>query len=227
MTGRLTCSVQDRLVLMALGCAIVFAHAVAGQVDSSPQATNSAAPTPLVSDGFAPLALGLLADPPPAAQTAADSGNAQNDANNPLTPKVTFNLHDYYVPSYYGLADRDANQFLLRGLLPHKIGGAPQLFRFTLPIANAPTFPDGSDSGLGDLVLIDWFMFKDESHGLEFGIGPMLVAPTASKESLGAGKWQLGASGIVVSPQKWGILGGLVTFQQSIGRREATSGATT
>ncbi len=186
---------------------------------------------------FKPLSLSLMDPPedaeppaqprdlslPPAGETGkaassepgggGGSGNTQNDANNPLSPKITLNLQNYYVPSYYGLNDRQANQLLLRGLLPHDLGGAPQLFRFTLPIADAPTFPDGSDTGLGDLTLMDLFMIKGE--GLEFGVGPMLVAPTASSEALGAGKWQAGAAGVVVSPHKWGILGGLVTFQQS------------
>ena len=32
-----------------------------------------------------------------------------NEANNPLTPKLTINLHDFYAPSYYGLPDSDSN----------------------------------------------------------------------------------------------------------------------
>lgn len=50
---------------------------------------------------------------------AAQDTSSTNDANNPLTPKVTFNLHNYYVPSLTDLDDRWANQFLLRGLVPH------------------------------------------------------------------------------------------------------------
>jgi len=84
------------------------------------------------------LALGLAALGPSA---NAQEGNAQNEANNPLTPKVTINLQDYYIPSFKGLPGRDANQFLLRGLIPLKLFDTPQLLRFTLPVANAPTFP--------------------------------------------------------------------------------------
>ncbi|MCI0675600.1 MAG: haloacid dehalogenase-like hydrolase, partial [Phycisphaerales bacterium] len=147
---------------------------------------------------------------------AAPAGGAQNEANNPLTPKITFNLHNYYTPHFYGLdGDEQSNQFLLRGVIPHKIGGPPQLFRFTLPIAYGPSLPPdtGYDTGLGDLILIDYFVFK--GHGLEFGLGPVFVAPTATSDALGAGQWQIGASGLVVSPHKWGIVGGIVTFQQS------------
>lgn len=154
-----------------------------------------------------------LDEPPP--EDDSSSGNASNDANNPLTPKITFNLHDYYIPSFYGLDDRDANQFLLRGVIPHKLAGLPQLFRFTLPIAEAPTFPDGTDTGLGDLTLIDWFVIPTGNKNFQLGVGPVLVLPTASTDALGAGKWQAGASAVAIAPQKWGLLGGLVTFQQS------------
>lgn len=91
---------------------------------------------------------------------------------------------------------RQANQFLLRGLIPSNAFGIPQLIRFTLPIATAPTFPSGSDTGLGDL-------------------GPLLVAPTASSRALGSGKWQASAAGVAVAPQKWGLLGVLTTYQHS------------
>jgi hypothetical protein len=152
-----------------------------------------------------------------------ESGN-QNEANNPLTPKITLNLQDYYVSSIIGVPDRSANQFLLRGLVPSDLFGAPQLMRFTLPIATQPTFPSGNDTGLGDLSLMDLFMFPGKT--VSFGIGPMLIAPTATSDSLGAGKWQVGAAGVAVAPQDWGLLGGLVTYQQSFAGDDDRVGVT-
>lgn len=137
-----------------------------------------------------------------------------NAANNPLTPKVTINFHDYYVPELKGIPDRYANQFLLRGLIPSDLFGAPQLIRFTLPIATAPEFPTGYTTGLGDLTLMDLFLLPGKDVSL--GVGPLVVLPTASDDALGAGKWQIGAAGVVVAPQSWGILGGLVTYQASV-----------
>ena len=74
---------------------------------------------------------------------SAQEHEAVNAANNPLTPKVTINFHDYYVPELTDLPDRYANQFLFRGLIPMDLFGAPQLLRFTLPVATAPDFPTG------------------------------------------------------------------------------------
>jgi hypothetical protein len=138
-----------------------------------------------------------------------------NEANNPLTPKITINLQDYYVPSFTDIPGHpESNQFLLRGLVPSDLGGVPQLFRFTLPVATSPDVPSSYVTGLGDLTLMDIFILP--KHGnVTFGAGPLVVLPTATDESLGSGKWQVGAAGIVVAPQNWGLLGGLATYQTS------------
>lgn len=145
-------------------------------------------------------------------QNPKTSGDEVNEANNPLTPKLTINFHDYYAPSLYGAADRSANQFLLRGLIPLK-KGHPQLLRFTMPIVSAPKFPSGMKNGLGDLALFDLFVFSHKK--LMMGIGPLFVLPTATNSLVGSGKWQIGFAGVMIHPQKWGMLGGLLTYQHS------------
>ncbi|WP_313534276.1 hypothetical protein [Haematobacter sp.] len=137
----------------------------------------------------------------------------QNEANNPLTPKITLNLHDYYVPRFYDLDDRWANQLLFRGVIPFEAFGRGQLFRFTLPIATAPNFTSGHKTGLGDLTIMNIVPFA--SGKVDYGVGALLVLPTASDDLLGAGKWQAGLAGLVIAPETWGILGGLVTWQTS------------
>lgn len=156
--------------------------------------------------------IGLAAAAPAAAQEAHES---VNEANNPLTPKITINLQNYYIPDFIDTpGDPHANQFLLRGLIPSDMFGLPQLLRFTLPIATSPDVPDGYVTGLGDLTLIDLFVLPKVGD-VTFAVGPVLVIPTATDEQLGSGKWQVGAAGVVVAPQDWGLLGGLVTYQTS------------
>ncbi|WP_293975462.1 hypothetical protein [Sphingomonas sp.] len=152
-----------------------------------------------------------LSSTPPSMSSQAQ---AANDANSPLTPTIMLSMHNYYIPSLNDVPDRDANVTLLRGLLPHKTFGEPQLFRATLPVSTTPTFPTGSKTGVGDLLLMDLVMFPGKK--VSFGAGPVVVAPTASSDRFGAGKWQLGASGAVVAPQKWGLLGGLAIYQHSV-----------
>jgi len=165
------------------------------------------------SKSFCILAILSLATAlPVAAQEAHDS---VNEANNPLTPKITINLQNYYIPEFLDTpGDPHANQFLLRGLIPSDMFGLPQLVRFTLPIATSPDVPSGYATGLGDLTLIDLFILP-KAGDVTFAAGPVLVLPTATDSSLGSGKWQAGAAGVVVAPQDWGLLGGLVTYQTS------------
>jgi hypothetical protein len=164
---------------------------------------------------------GLLVRPPDLAlfepepeQDKDAPADKTNEANNPLTPKLTLNLHDYYAPDLIGVPDREANQLLFRGLMPHKLGGLPQLFRFTVPLATAPEFPSGSVTGLGDLTLMDLFVIP--AKPFEFGVGPLFVAPLSDDPSLSSRKYQLGAAGIAILPQAWGIAGGLLTYQHSV-----------
>lgn len=140
----------------------------------------------------------------------AQESDAQNAANNPLTPSITVNLHDYLIPNLSGPAGA-ANQLLLRGLLPFKLG-VPQMLRMTLPIITAPT-ERGTKTALGDLILLDLLFFK--LGGMQFGVGPQFVLPTAGSDASGAGKWQLGAAAVGVLPQRWGLSGVLITYQHS------------
>jgi hypothetical protein len=143
------------------------------------------------------------------AQTSAEEANA---ANNPLTPRIALDFFDYWAPRLYD-SDEYTNSFLLRGVFPHKLGGVPQIFRATMPVQTVPVSPTGTTTGFGDLALFDLFLFKVEE--VEIGVGPQLTIPTASKDATGTGKWQAGLSATVVSKPKWGLLGGLLTWQQS------------
>lgn len=144
-----------------------------------------------------------------------------NEANNPLTPKITINFHDYFIPSFIDTpGDPHANQFLFRGLIPSDMFGMPQLLRFTLPVATSPDEPDGYVTGLGDLTLMDIFILPKKGD-VTFGAGPLVVLPTATDSSLGSGKWQVGGVGVAVAPQEWGMLGGLVTYQTSFAGRDS------
>ena len=153
----------------------------------------------------------MLLSPPFVFGQEHASSNQANEANNPLTPKITVNFHDQYAPELYD-SDADTNAFLLRGLIPHKLGGAAQLFRYTLPIMTVPT-ASGDTTGLGDLNVIDLFPFK--AGGIEIGVGPQFTFPTASEDETGTGKYQAGIATIVIAPRHFGLIGGLITWQAS------------
>lgn len=154
-----------------------------------------------------PLLLGAL-------PLFAQSNEEMNAANNPLQPSLALNLQDDYVGSYYNLDDADANSFLLRGAMPHRLFGMPQLLRGTLPLVTTPSMaPDGRTTNVGDLNLFDVALFK--AGPFELGVGPQLTIPTAGSDRTGTGKWQGGVAVLAISPQPWGLIGGLVTWQRS------------
>src|SRR5262245_24536063 len=143
------------------------------------------------------------------------TGDEMNQSNSPLNPAPSVNLHDYYSPELYDIDD-SINDFLVRGsfvLPPGKLLPWPQLIRATLPISSRPHFPTGSTTALGDFNVFDLFLLG--SDATELGIGPLVVAPTASDDDVGAGKWQAGLAAIAVHPTARGLLGGLVQWQAS------------
>ncbi|MBO9668142.1 MAG: hypothetical protein J7501_15175 [Bdellovibrio sp.] len=136
-----------------------------------------------------------------------------NNSNNPLTPMAAINLHDYIASSVFG-TDDTLNTFYLRAAMPWMAGGLPQLARMTIPYQTVPDSTGDKVSGVGDISVFDVFLMKAGS--LELGVGPLFVFPTASEDATGAGKMQLGAAGVLMSPHTWGLLGALITYQHDV-----------
>ena len=88
------------------------------------------------------------------------------------------------------------------------------LVRATLPVLTAPDGSNGYASGLGDLEIQDSFKLSKLGSKTEWGLGPLLVMPTATSETLGTGKWQAGAALVVVRLLEGGsVVGFAATWQ--------------
>lgn len=162
----------------------------------------------------ASLALALPAAAAAEDAPASRTGNGQqNDANNPLTPKAAIQMQDYIQPILSGRPWAGANQFYVRGVLPHDTLGLPQLARASLPVVANSWDPRGAANGIGDLTIFD--MAVKTFGARKIGAGPLFVAPTASDPSLGAGKWQLGVQTVMSMPHDWGLTSMLSAYQQS------------
>lgn len=74
------------------------------------------------------------------------------------------------------MACATANSFLLRGVMPHKLFGWPQILRATVPVVTSPD--PRSTSGLGDINMFDLFLSK--AGGVELGIGPQFTMDSAT-----------------------------------------------
>jgi len=154
------------------------------------------------------LALVLTAIAPDSAQAEQALGQAAND---PTASLMSLQIQDSYSGSFHQLSNENANTVTLRPVVPFKIGDIKNIARATVPIITDS--PSGK-TGLGDSVLFD-LMVKDTPWG-RWGAGPVLLAPTASHDELGAEKWAIGpAFGFVAHKKKviWGLFNqNLFTF---------------
>jgi hypothetical protein len=104
------------------------------------------------------------------------------------------------------------------------------IVRATLPVVTVPRGEDDYASGLGDFNVFDAIRLSQADAATQYGVGPMLVVPTATDDQLGSGKWQVGFAAVGLRLLPGGsVLGGLVTFQTDFagdGDRSGTALAT-
>lgn len=150
--------------------------------------------------------------PRPAAPQNGGGPTAEEiaQANNPLANFTAVNFHNYYIPDLTDVPDVSANNAWLRYAHPYD----GWLIRASLPINRYPTSPTSSESGLGDFNVFAAYLMTEPSSPTTFGVGPLLVVPTASDDALGSGKWQAGAAAVYFNAESKQIqFGGLLTFQ--------------
>jgi len=154
-------------------------------------------------------ALGLLLP----GVAAAEQDSAQNRANDPLTRKIAAQAHDYVQPILSQRPEDGAHQLNLRTVLPHDALGLDQIARLSLPTISNSWGPHGAWNGIGDLTVYD--MGIAHLGRTKLGVGPLVVAPTASAPALGSGKWQGGAQTVISAHHAWGLTALLSSYQQA------------
>jgi len=138
-----------------------------------------------------------------AAGQEAAGQSLEQAASDPTASLMSVQVQDIYAGAYHRLDDESGNTILLRSAVPFRTGSLEHIARATLPVV---TDSPSGESGLSDLVLFDLIKFE-KSWG-RWGIGPVLLAPTATDDAIGAGKWAIGpAVGFVARSNKlmWGL----------------------
>ncbi len=149
----------------------------------------------------------------PAANSDADATNA---ATNPATPKLTLQGWDNWVPHASGTEGRSGNTLVSRNLIPIETFSVMNILHVEVPIVTNPTVPGGTETGLGGTTLYNFSLVK--VHDTTYGAGPLVVLPTEANTHFGPQKWQAGVAGILMDAPKWGLLGGIFTYQHSFGK---------
>lgn len=147
---------------------------------------------------------------------AVDASTDLAQANNPLANMIAVSLHDYYIGEFTGM-EEDGNQFWLRYAQPFSIGRSNWLMRASLPV-NSYSFGENAstETGLGDLNVLAAYLIDVGNPSLSFGIGPVLNAPTATEDVLGAEKWSAGFANMLFNASSATFqYGYLLTWQAS------------
>ncbi|MGA9271588.1 MAG: hypothetical protein WBV45_13285 [Lutimonas sp.] len=139
-------------------------------------------------------------------------------ANNPLADMTALNFHNYYIPK---LSDAPSDAYLNNAWIrfAQPVANGKLLMRISMPISTIAV-PDrfggvSSTSGLGDINAFLSYNFVSESNKT-IGVGPLLVAPTASETVLGTGKWQAGLAFVAfIANSPTFQFGSLITWQAS------------
>jgi hypothetical protein len=176
----------------------------------------------LVLSGLLACAVAAQADNAEKSVDANASDNSEssgsNSANNPAEPKFTLQYWNYYAPSLNSL-NNDAENGEARVLIPFKIAGIQQIVHIDPPIVTNPTATGGPRTGLGDTQIYNFTLGKFDlgmPQKVTFGLGPLVAIPASTSTNFGTNKLQAGAAGIILSPQSWGLLGVLGTYQQTL-----------
>ncbi len=155
--------------------------------------------------------------PPPASPHHIDEETLKA-ANDPMSSRQALNLHNYYIPSLFGMDGATASTTMIRYAQP--VGR--WIFRGTLPVSTLSVPGENTETGLSDFSLFAIYKAY-EKEGTKLGIGPALTAPTGTN-GMGQGKWQAGLSALAfVSGDPIFQYGGLVTWQISFAGNSSRS----
>ena len=159
----------------------------------------------------------VLAAEEASGQAAAGQGDLAKAAQNPIAAMISLpfqNNTDFGI----GPDDEAKNTLNIQPVWPFELNDDWNLITRTIvPVVSQPGLAPGQDrtNGLGDTTFTAFFSPKD-SGDWTWGVGPVLLLPTASKDALGADKWGLGASVVVLTmPGKW-VIGSLLSNVWSV-----------
>jgi hypothetical protein len=145
----------------------------------------------------------------------ADDGELAKSAQNPVGNLISLpfpNNMNFDV----GAADRTQNILNIQPVIPIGLSKEWNLItRTILPVISQPAPGTDRTSGLGDLNITGFFSPKEPGK-IIWGVGPALVFPTATDDVLGADKFSVGPSVVVLTmPGQW-VIGGLVSNVWSV-----------
>ena len=138
---------------------------------------------------------------------------------NPVASLISVPIQANYDDNF-GLQDEGSMlRINVQPVIPFDIGEDWNLIsRTILPIVDQSNIPSTgfSETGLGDTVQSFFFSPKaPTSGGWIWGVGPVLLLPTATDETLGSEKWGIGPTAVVLRQSGQWTVGALANHIES------------
>jgi hypothetical protein len=177
--------------------------------------------------GLALLLITAIVDPTRAAEADGDGiieeGEDETEelakaAQNPIANLISLPFQNN-TNFGYGPRDKTQNTLNIQPVWPFEITENWNLITRTIvPIVSQPGLSPGQDreTGLGDITFTG-FLSPSGSGKVTWGAGPIVLFPSATDNRLGADKWGLGPSIVVLGmPGNW-VVGSLFSNVWSVG----------
>ena len=130
-------------------------------------------------------------------------------SQNPLTAMYSLPIQNN---TYFG--DHTKNFANIQPVLPFDLSDDWTLVtRTIIPVVyNGAASPSNNEWGVADTAITGFFTPKATGDsGIVWGVGPTILLPTATNDSMGAGEWGAGLSAVALAVQgKW-VYGGLIS----------------
>jgi hypothetical protein len=139
---------------------------------------------------------------------AAENSDLAKQAQNPIANLISLPLQNN-TNFNVGPDNRTQNILNVQPVYPVSLGDNWNLItRTILPVMSQPLADGDRENGLGDSTFTGFFSPKD-SGKLTWGVGPVVIIPTSTDDSLGNGDWGGGLSAVFLGmPGNW-VVGSL------------------
>jgi len=155
---------------------------------------------------------------PAMAAEGSDADLAQ-ELSNPLAALITVPIQVNYDNNFGAGDDGRKLQINIQPVIPFELNDDWNLITRTIvPVVSQNDVPSGTGSkfGLGDINMSLFFSpRKPTSGGVTWGVGPVLLLPSATSKWLGGEKWGIGPAAVALTKKGPNTIGILANYVHS------------